>query len=61
MAPKPLEIHHGALGELKSALRWYLERSEGAADAFVAENRPRYRIDRSHSARWPSGELGTRR
>jgi len=37
MAVKPIEIHHDALAELKSALRWYLERSESAADGFVAE------------------------
>jgi len=37
MADKPLEIHDDALAELKSALRWYLERSESAADGFVAE------------------------
>ena len=61
MADKPLEIHDDALAELKSALRWYLERSESAAaDGFVAE------IDRAIAltatpARWPSGERGTRK
>jgi plasmid stabilization system protein ParE len=58
MADKTLEIHDDALAELKSALRWYLERSESAAAGFVAE------IDRAIEritaipARWPSGELG---
>jgi hypothetical protein len=37
MAVKPIEIHTDALAELKSALRWYLERTESAADGFVAE------------------------
>ena len=37
MVAKPIEIHADALAELKSALRWYLERSESAADGFVAE------------------------
>lgn len=61
MAVKPIEIHDDALAELKSALRWYLERSQSAADGFAAE------IDRAIEriadtpARWPSGELGTRK
>ena len=37
MTAKPLEIHPSALAEFKSALSWYLERSETAADEFVAE------------------------
>lgn len=37
MAAKPLEIHPSALAEFKSALSWYLERNETAADKFVAE------------------------
>jgi toxin ParE1/3/4 len=61
MADKPLEIHDDALAELKSALRWYLERSESAAAGFVAEiDRAIERITAT-PARWPSGELGTRK
>jgi hypothetical protein len=37
MAVKPLQIHPAALAELKSAVAWYLERSETAAERFVAE------------------------
>jgi plasmid stabilization system protein ParE len=37
MAAKQIEIHPAALAELKSAVEWYLERSEAAAQEFVAE------------------------
>jgi hypothetical protein len=37
MAGKRLDIHPAALAELKSAVKWYLERSEPAALEFVAE------------------------
>jgi hypothetical protein len=37
MSGKPIEIHAAALEELKSAIAWYLERSEPAATNFVAE------------------------
>jgi hypothetical protein len=37
MAVNPLEIHPPALSELKSAMVWYLERSESAALSFANE------------------------
>jgi isopenicillin N synthase-like dioxygenase len=37
MAAKPVEIHPAALAEWKSALNWYLERSDAVALKFVAE------------------------
>lgn len=37
MAGKRIEIHPAALAELKSAVTWYLERSEPAAREFVAD------------------------
>jgi hypothetical protein len=40
MAGKRLEIHPAALSELKSAVTWYMERSEPAAREFVAEVDP---------------------
>src|SRR5271169_3743553 len=61
MAGKRLDIHPVALAELKSAVKWYVERSEPAAEEFVAE------IDRvidlviESPRRWPTGEHGTRR
>jgi toxin ParE1/3/4 len=61
MAAKPIEIHADALAELKSALRWYLERSESAADGFVAEIDRAIELIAAAPARWPSGELGTRK
>jgi hypothetical protein len=35
MTAKALEIHAAALEEFKSAIAWYLERSESAATNFV--------------------------
>jgi plasmid stabilization system protein ParE len=61
MAAKPIEIHNDALAELKSALRWYLERSESAADGFVAEIDRAIELIAAAPTRWPSGELGTRK
>jgi plasmid stabilization system protein ParE len=37
MADKPLEIHPAALAEFKSALAWYMKRSETAAVKFAAQ------------------------
>lgn len=37
MAAKPLNIHPVVLAELKSALTWYLKRSDTAADKFTSE------------------------
>lgn len=37
MAAKALKIHSSALSDLKSAISWYLERSEPAAMEFAAE------------------------
>jgi toxin ParE1/3/4 len=61
MAAKPIEIHADALAELKSALRWYLEPTESAADGFVAEIDRAIELIAAAPARWPSGELGTRK
>jgi toxin ParE1/3/4 len=61
MAVKPIEIHRDALAELKSAWRWYLERNESAADGFIAEIDRAIDLIAAPPARWPSGELGTRK
>jgi plasmid stabilization system protein ParE len=61
MAAKPLDIHPAVLAEFKSAVRWYLDRSETAAKNFVAE------VDRAKSLitesprRWPAAEGNTRK
>ena len=61
MAPEPIEIHGDALAELKSALGWYLERSESAADGFLAETDRAIGLIAGAPARWPSGERGTKK
>jgi plasmid stabilization system protein ParE len=61
MAAKPIEIHNDGLAELKSALRWYLERSESAADGFIAEIDRAIELIAATPTRWPSGEFGTRK
>ena len=61
MADKRLEIHPSALAEMKSALNWYLARSEAAARKFAVE------VDRATGmvvespGRWPVGEHGARK
>jgi toxin ParE1/3/4 len=61
MAAKPLEIHPSALAELKSALSWYLERNETAADKFVAELDRAIELMVTTPRRWPTGDHGTRK
>lgn len=61
MAAKALEIHPSALSDLKSAIAWYLERSEPAAVEFVAEVDRAVALVVESPARWPSGEHGTRK
>lgn len=61
MATKAPEIHPSALADLRSAVTWYLQRSETAARKFVSE------VDRAVGSvieapsRWPAGERGTRK
>ncbi len=61
MAAKPLEIHPSALAELKSALIWYLERNETAADKFVVELDRAMDLMIESPRRWPVGEHGSRK
>jgi len=61
MARKRIEIHPAALDELKSAVEWYLERSETAADEFVAEVDRAITLVIESPRRWPIGEDNTRR
>jgi toxin ParE1/3/4 len=61
MAVKALEIHPAALEELKSAVVWYLERSEPAALEFVEEVDRAIELIVQSPRRWPGGEYGTRR
>ena len=61
MSGKPLEIHAAALEELKSAIAWYLERSEPAATSFVAEVDRALEMVVQSPDRWPKGQHSTRR
>jgi|SRR3954453_22545052 plasmid stabilization system protein ParE len=61
MANRPLEIHPAALAELKSAVAWYLRRSEAAAVAFSAELDRAMELVTKTPTRWPAGDDGTRK
>jgi plasmid stabilization system protein ParE len=61
MSGKRIEIHPAALAELKSAVEWYLERSEPAAQEFVAEVDRAITLVIESPGRWPVGEYNTRR
>ena|SRR5882672_8067021 len=61
MAAKPLDLHPGALAELKSAVTWYLERNETAALNFVVEVDRAIDLVVASPGRWPRGERGTRK
>jgi len=61
MAAKLLDIHPAALAELKSAVAWYLVRSEVAAKNFVAEVDRAVDLIAKWPERWPGGERNTRR
>ena len=61
MAAEPLDIHPAALAELKSAVLWYLERSETAAEKFVAQLYRAVELITSSPHRWPVGDHRTRK
>jgi len=60
-AAKRLEIHPAALEELKSAVVWYLQRSEPAAQEFVGEVDRAIDLIVESPSRWPKGDYATRR
>jgi plasmid stabilization system protein ParE len=61
MVAKLLEIHPSAFSDLKSAVSWYLERSEPAAVDLAAEVDRAVALIVESPARWPPGEHGTRK
>jgi plasmid stabilization system protein ParE len=61
MAGERLEIHPEALEEIKSAVRWYRERSESAAVRFVEEFDEAVALIAQSPNRWPGGRNGTRK
>jgi plasmid stabilization system protein ParE len=61
MPAVPLELHPAAIEDAAAARRWYLERSQQAADAFVAEVDRAVEMIAGASERWPEYIHGTRR
>ena len=61
MAVKRLIIHPAALEEMKSAVAWYMERSETAALNFVAELERGIDQILEAPSRWPHGGQSTRK
>lgn len=61
MAAKILQIHPAALAEFKSAVIWYLERSETAGVKFVAEVDHAIKLIVESPSQWPRGEFATRK
>jgi plasmid stabilization system protein ParE len=61
MAGKSIDIHPAALAEFKSAVNWYMERSETAANRFVAEIDSAVDLIVASPQRWPAGDRNTRR
>jgi plasmid stabilization system protein ParE len=61
MAVKRIEIHPSALSELKSAISWYMERSETAALNFASASETAIAQIVASPQRWPNHEHGTRR
>jgi len=60
-ASKRLDIHPAALAELKSAVSWYLEQNQTAADRFASELDRAIDLVTTWPGRWPPGERGTRK
>jgi len=61
MAASALEIHPAALEEFKSAVAWYLERSETAAVKLVEAVDQALEIVLTLPARWPTAGFGARK
>ena len=61
MPAKPLEIHPAALAELKSAVAWYVDRSEPAALRFTAEVDRAVNLIAKSPQMWPAGKHQTRK
>jgi plasmid stabilization system protein ParE len=61
MAAKRLDIHPDALEEMKSALVWYLNRSETAAINFVSEFDHAVHLIVNAPDRWPRSAHATRK
>ena len=61
MSAKRLEYHQGAVGDVKSAIEWYLKRSSKTARDFVEELQRAAETILEAPDRWPAGKNNTRR
>ena len=61
MAAKRREIHSEALQEFKVAIAWYRDRSEKAAENFVAEVDQAVELLLGSPQRWPIFDFAARR
>jgi len=61
MSAKRVEFHEGAIGDVKSAVSWYRERSPQAALDFIDEVERATDTIRESPGRWPAGAGNTRR
>ena len=61
MTPAAVELHPEAQAEARAATAWYRERSEAAADGFVAELDDAVREISEFPDRWPQYTPSTRR
>jgi plasmid stabilization system protein ParE len=61
MNAKRVEYHEGAIGDVKSAVSWYRERSPQATLDFIDELNRATATIRDAPHRWPIGDRNTRR
>src|ERR1041385_3278523 len=60
MIPPEIDLHEGALRELRKAYRWYFRRSRAAARRFYTALVTALQEIADHPARWPEYLYGTR-
>ncbi len=61
MAQRPVNLHPDAIDEAQAAYRWYRERNEAAAEAFLAELDRAVDLISEGPMRWPTYLHSTRR
>lgn len=61
MSAKRIEYHEGAIADVKSAVKWYRQRSPNAALDFIEELHRASDTVREVPDRWPLGKNNTRR
>lgn len=59
MSAKRVEFHEGAIGDVKTAVAWYRERSPRAAEEFIGELKRAVETIRKAPDRWPIGKKNT--